>query len=212
MSMLVNYDEILKLENRFRANLINSLSGFKSANLIGTKSNNGLENLAIFNSVHHIGANPALIGFIQRPDSVERHTFENIIETKYFTINHINVSNFEQAHQTAARYKKNENEFEHCNINAEYVNDFYAPFAKQCEIKIALELADVIDIKLNNTKLVIGKIKFINYPNNIQHEDGSLDLNKASTVAISGLDTYYSTNKLAKLSYAKPHIKLNKIE
>jgi hypothetical protein len=36
------------------------------------------------------------------------------------------------------------------------------------------------------------------------NEDGSLDLEKAETVAISGLDSYHSTKRLARLSYAKP--------
>ena len=48
----------LPMEDRKRIALINSLSGFKSLNLIGTINNQGQTNLAIFNSVVHIGANP----------------------------------------------------------------------------------------------------------------------------------------------------------
>ncbi|CAD7816239.1 hypothetical protein CHRY9390_03129 [Chryseobacterium aquaeductus] len=75
--------QIADLEERKRTAMINSLSGFKSLNLIGTINKIGQTNLAIFNSVMHIGANPALMGFICRPDSVERDTLENIKQTGF---------------------------------------------------------------------------------------------------------------------------------
>ena len=81
--------EIESLDKRYRANLINSLSGFKSANLLGTKDATGQENLAIISSAVHIGADPATMGVIFRPNTVPRHTYENILETKEFTVNHI---------------------------------------------------------------------------------------------------------------------------
>ena len=83
-------EESLKTLNKiYRLNLINSITGYKPANLIGTKSKNGVTNLAIFSSVIHLGSNPALIGIVTRPNTVPRHTYKNIIDTKYFTINHI---------------------------------------------------------------------------------------------------------------------------
>ncbi|MCJ8275234.1 MAG: flavin reductase family protein, partial [Bdellovibrionales bacterium] len=49
--------------------LVNSLSGFKSANLVGTQSKDGQTNLAMFSSFFHLGANPPLMGFVLRPHS-----------------------------------------------------------------------------------------------------------------------------------------------
>ncbi|MEO6901676.1 MAG: flavin reductase, partial [Bacteroidia bacterium] len=108
-------NDILTLENRYRATFINSLGGFKSLALIGTRNGEGISNLAIFNSLFHIGANPPLFGFIVRPDSVERHTLSNILETGEFTVNHVREDFFEQAHQTSARYSNNVSEFEATN-------------------------------------------------------------------------------------------------
>jgi flavin reductase (DIM6/NTAB) family NADH-FMN oxidoreductase RutF len=59
-----------------RLNLINSCTGYKSANLIATKSVDGAVNVAIFSSITHLGSNPALIGFIVRP-TVPRNTYKN---------------------------------------------------------------------------------------------------------------------------------------
>ena len=82
-------NQIENLPRIYRLNLINSSTGYKSANLIGTKSKNGNTNLAIFSSVTHLGSDPALISITLRPKTVSRHTYENMIETKVFTVNHI---------------------------------------------------------------------------------------------------------------------------
>ena len=81
-----------KMEKIFRVNLINSSTGYKSANLIGTKSKSGIENLAVFSSITHLGSNPAVLGFMLRPTTIPRDTYKNIKETGFFTVNHITES------------------------------------------------------------------------------------------------------------------------
>jgi len=201
--------EILNLEKGFKTNLINSLSGFKSANLIGTANSNGETNLAVFSSVVHIGANPPLMGFISRPHSVPRHTLENIIDTKHFTINHILANFIDKAHQTAARYDISE--FEATGLTPEFIDGFSAPFVKESMIKVGLSLVDIIDIEINNTKLIIGKVEHLMLPKDIIAEDGKINIEAANTVTISGLDTYHKTEQLARFSYAKPNKKLKKL-
>ena len=98
--------DIKEMDQRYRAHFINSLSGFKSANLVGTRGLNGLDNLCIVSSVVHLGADPALLAFINRPHTVERHTLENIIETGCYTLNQVNQSIYPKAHHTAARYER----------------------------------------------------------------------------------------------------------
>ena len=77
---------IIEMEQRQRAVFINSLGGFKSVCLVGTKNNQNQTNLSIISSLVHIGSSPALFGMIIRPGVVERHTLENILETKYYTV------------------------------------------------------------------------------------------------------------------------------
>ncbi len=48
-------------ERFYRANFINSLTGFKSVNLIGSVNEMGQTNLSIFSSIVHIGSNPPFI-------------------------------------------------------------------------------------------------------------------------------------------------------
>jgi flavin reductase (DIM6/NTAB) family NADH-FMN oxidoreductase RutF len=197
---------ILAMETRKRAAFMNSLSGFKSASLIGTIDTQNNTNLAIFSSVIHLGSNPALVGFINRPDTVDRHTFENILATNCFTINHINKSIYKQAHQTSARYPKDVSEFDATGLTTEYIKDFKAPFVKESHIKYGLEFIEKHELKINGTILIIGKVIDVILPESCLLSDGAIDIELAETIAISGLDSYHTTNKIARLSYAKPNI------
>jgi flavin reductase (DIM6/NTAB) family NADH-FMN oxidoreductase RutF len=69
---------------------------------------------------------------------------------------------------------------------------------------MAMQLISILPIAINGTLLVIGEIQSVSLPEDCMQTDGSVDIEKASTVAISGLDSYYKTQRLAKLSYAKP--------
>ena len=93
-----------KWDRFYRANFLNSLSGFKSASLIGTISESGIPNLAIFSNIVHLGADPALIGFVNRPLAAAPDTIANIQATGVYTINHIQEAFYQKAHQTSAKY------------------------------------------------------------------------------------------------------------
>ncbi len=204
--MKITNENILSLEKQDRINLINSLSGFKSANLIGTISSGGKTNLATFNSVIHVGANPPLMGLLMRPVSVERHTYNNIKETNFFTINHINQEIFKQAHQTSARYDKDVSEFDECGLTPEYSETNKAPYVKESKIKIGCRFVEEHEIKFNGTIFIVGEIVEIILPDDVVAMDGYVDIEKAGAIAISGLDSYHETKKIARLSYAKPGV------
>jgi len=200
----VNKNQIEELEKQKRVHLINSLGGFKSVSLVGTSDENGNENLAIFSSFFHIGANPPLIGLIFRPSPPERDTMRNILDTGFFTVNHINESIYKQAHQTSARYDKGISEFDATNLKSEYKNDFFAPFVAESNVQLGVEFKEIIDISINSTSMIIGEITQIYIPENCLLDDGFIDLEKANTITCSGLDSYHKTIQLDRLSYAKP--------
>jgi flavin reductase (DIM6/NTAB) family NADH-FMN oxidoreductase RutF len=200
----ITSEELKKFDSRYRARLVNSLSGIKSANLIGTVDNNKRENLSIVSSCFHLGADPALMGVIFRPAVVERHTYENIISTKYFTINHVHQEIIESAHQTSARYPREVSEFDSTGLTAQYQKGFSAPFVKGCFIQIGLELKESIHLEVNKTELVIGEVKLINISEKILMPDGFLDLASVNSIGVTGLDCYHTFEKGNRFSYAKP--------
>jgi flavin reductase (DIM6/NTAB) family NADH-FMN oxidoreductase RutF len=204
MNTTLDLVQLMEMEQRKRAQFINSISGFRSVALIGTTDTNGQTNLAIFSSIVHIGSNPPLLSFIMRPDSVERHTLTNIIETGFYTINHINADMYEKAHQTSARYPKNVSEFEATGLTPSFKNGFVAPFVAESHIQIGMEFKERINININQTSVIIGQIKFVHYPDNCLLDDGFVDIEKAGTITSSGVDSYHTTQLLQKLEYAKP--------
>ncbi len=209
--MRLNLNSILELPERYRRNLINSIHGAKSAFLVGTKSSAGISNVSVFSQVIHIGANPPLVGLLFRPDSVERHTLINIRETKVFTIQNIKQNFFKKAHQTSARYPSDVSEFQECNLTEQEIDNFHAPFVNESSIKLGLVLESEIPIQLNGTHLVVGKIEFIEIEDSAIEKDGFVDPEKTGSIVSVGLDAYFSLNKLARLSYAKPGQILNEV-
>lgn len=194
--------DISEAQGSYRKNLINSLHGFKSACLVGTRNKAGETNLAIFTQVFHLGATPPLVGLIVRPHEVPRHTLENILENKQFTLNHVREEFYVEAHHTSARW--NASEFEKTGLSPTYGKALEVPYVKESLIQIGLAYREHQTLQVNNTVFVVGEIVELRVPNGVLGEDGFLDLEAAGTVTVSGLDSYHTTQKLGRLSYAKP--------
>jgi flavin reductase (DIM6/NTAB) family NADH-FMN oxidoreductase RutF len=202
--MIKHFDQeaILNADSFYRRNLINCLSGYKSLNLVGTINSGGLNNLAPFSQVFHIGASPPLVGILFRPHTVKRDTLENILETGFFTMNHVISEFYKEAHWTAASWEGSE--FEGTGLQEEYFSGFKAPFVKGSPLKLACSLVETQTLKVNNTVLLIASIDHIFVDEKGLRADGSLDLNALDTVSVSGLDEYHTGEKLARLTYPKP--------
>lgn len=204
--------EELKTWDRFyRANFINSLSGFKSATLIGTISKEASPNLAIFSNVVHIGADPAMIGFINRPKEAAPHTIANIAATGIYTMNHIQASFIDKAHQTSAKYAAGESEFEKAGLGIMWKENCKAPFVAESNIKYSMQLVEIIPIQYNDSFFIIGKVQDVFIDETIIGEDGFLHIDKAGSITSLGIDGYYETNFLARFRYAKPGLITEKI-
>ena len=187
-----------------RLNLINSITGIKPANLIGTISPQGEPNLAIFSSVVHLGSDPAIIGFNVRPTGeVRRHTLENILATGWYTINHVHRSFIEKAHNTSIKFERGVSEFEKCGLGEEYLAGFRAPFVKESNLKMAMKFCEQHPISINDTCLIIGEVQHLILSESSMDQEGHIDLSVTKSVGISGLNSYYELKKLAQFPYAR---------
>lgn len=203
--MLITESELKNMDRIRRLNIINSITGIKPANLIGTQNKQGNHNLAIFSSVVHLGSDPALLGFITRPTGeVPRNTLDNIVETECYTINHVPIDMIQAAHQTSAKYPESLSEFEQCGFDEQYLETFNAPFVKQANIKIGMQLAEIMPIKRNGTQLVIGEIKLMKLATELISKEGYINLEQAQSAGISGLNSYYQLHLLESFPYARP--------
>jgi flavin reductase (DIM6/NTAB) family NADH-FMN oxidoreductase RutF len=208
---IISSTTIQAWERFYRANFINSLTGFKSASLIGTINNKGQTNLGIFSSIVHIGSDPAFVGYINRPIKAAPHTLANIQSTGVYTINHIHPSILEQAHQTSAKYPAEVSEFDEVGLTPEFSENMAAPFVKESKVKYGLTLEEVVPIKPNDTFLVIGKIQQVKLEEPILSPDGFLELDKASSLCSNGIDGYYTTQLTDRFEYAKPDTQIARL-
>lgn len=202
--MIIHKNEIARMEQRYRTAFINSLAGFRQAVLVGTRSVDDHTNLAIFNSLIHLGANPALFGLISRPDSVPRDTLQNITDTKAYTLNFIRAAHYKKAHQTSARYQKTVSEFEKAGFTPCYQSVSHAPFVEEAVVKIAMKFEDSISIPLNGTVLIIGSVLQVDIDENLIGDDGFVNLSASDVLISQGLDAYFVSKEIGRMPYAKP--------
>jgi len=196
--------DIDKMSKIFRLNLINSITGYKSSNLIGTKTDNKINNVAIFSSVTHLGSDPPLIGFITRPENGNRNTYNNILKNKIFTINHIVKNQIISAHQSSAKYPKNVSEFDKTDLKVEFKNNFDAPFVKDSPVQIGCSFVNKYFIKENKTTLMIGQVEMLFINKKLLVEDGFVQLDREDVITVNGLDGYALPKLIKRIPYARP--------
>ena len=197
-------EHIQESERVRRLNMINSVSGIKPANLIGTCSLEKKDNLAIFSSVVHLGSNPALFGFILRPTGeVRRDTYENILSTGIYTINAVPEHLIVNAHYTSAKFENAISEFERCDIKKVYRNEFAAPYVMESPIAMGLSFIEEIPIKSNGTRLIVGSVEHLYIADGLINNEGYVNLDQANIVGIGGLNSYYELSHKEDHPYAR---------
>ena len=199
-----NNQDINQLDKIYKINLINSCSGFKSANLLGSISEDGKTNVAVFSSVTHLGSNPPTLGFILRPTTVPRNTHKNIKDLGFFTINHIYEDIIDDAHHTSAKYPEEISEFDMTNLEEEYKGSFKAPFVKNAPVQMAMKFVEEIYVPSNDVMLIVAQIQELYVKDELLQEDGLINLSKGNVATINGLDTYAIPKFKKQLSYQRP--------
>jgi flavin reductase (DIM6/NTAB) family NADH-FMN oxidoreductase RutF len=204
--------DIKSWERFYRANFINCLTGFKPISLIATVNKEGQPNLAIFSSIVHLGSDPALVGYINRPKTAAPHTLANIEASGIYTINHIQASFVDKAHASSAKYEAAINEFNAIGLTPLYRPPITVPFVQESNIQYALKLVEIVPITHNNTFLVIGTVTDIFIEAGVLNQDGFLSIEKAGSIASLGADGYYTTERLGRFTYAKPGATVKQID
>jgi flavin reductase (DIM6/NTAB) family NADH-FMN oxidoreductase RutF len=201
--MLLHKSDIEQLDKIFRINLINSISGIKPANLIGTRSKELQDNVAIFSSVVHLGSNPAQFGMVMRPQTdILKDSYANIMETGFYTINHVSSAFVEKAHYTSAKFDASVSEFEKVLLKPSFIEDFFAPFVHESPVKIGMKYLESFDLP-NACIFIVGEVVLLQLPDASVDGTGQLDLLATDSVGIAGLDTYYAFEQIKRLPYAR---------
>ncbi len=205
--MIIDKCALQSLDKRQRVGLVNSLPGFKPVVLVGTFDENSRTNLCVINSCFHVGADPALMGMIIRPspEGTERHTLENILATKTYSVNAVTHHMAQRAHHTSARFTRGQSEFDACGFTEHWHEGFKAPFVSESPLQLGLTLAEHLPLTINGTHLIIGSLEQIHLSDDARRDDGTLDLQSMDIVAGVGLDSYHSVTRGQRFTYAKPN-------
>ena len=189
--------------SRKRARTVNSLSGFKSATLVGTADPSGVHNLSVVSSVVHLGSSPAQMGMVLRPPGDDAHTYKNLKAKGQCTFNHIGVDWVAKAHQCSARYPAEVSEFEAVGLTpCAIASGWMAPAVSEARVRMGLTLAEDMVLP-NRCRFLVLDVQWVEVDERTVAEDGYVDLGRAGTAAISGLDGYHETQHLGRFSYAK---------
>ena len=147
--------------------------------------------------------------FIQevfRPLTVERHTYNNIKEIKYFSINQITETITNNAHQTSAKFENKQSEFESCNIESLHREGCVVPFVKESNIQMLCTYSKEHLLE-NDCILLTATIERFWVNSASINKSYWLNHEEASSSAIGGLDTYYKVSLIDRYSYAQPNSK-----
>ena len=202
---IISFDDIAQMEQRFRATFVNSLWGFRNLSLIGTCNEKLNVNFAVFNSLNHLGANPSLASITIRPPEADRHTFYNILSNTFFTVNNVTKEIYKAAHQTSARYPLLINEAEVNGLKTIWNEKYNVPYIGESSIVLVMKYEQHIELKINNTVLLIASLQEIILKNDVIEEDGFVNHLAANSINCVGLDAYYESNLISRLPYAKPN-------
>lgn len=201
--MHLQAEDFPTLDSFFRRHFFNTLPGPRSVHLLGTKGHRGTENLGVFSSVVHLGANPPHLGFTLRPLTVPRHSYHHMLAQGYFTLNTIHPDFLPKAHQTSANYAYEESEFAAVGLTPEYSESVPAPYVAESKIKIGLKFVEEHFIKANNTRFIVGEVVELFVPDEAVAKAGFVDHNALGTLAVTGLEQYHEIKEVAHLPYAR---------
>lgn len=191
-----------------RTNLVNALSGFKQAMLLGSCDSHGNTNLAMVNSVTHISSKPSIISLLMRTHGIgqttRRDSLQNILSTNNFTLNHVHTEIVTAAHQTSAKYPADISEFDQTGLTPFYSDAITAPYVAEARIRFGCRFRKLIDMGINQLELVIAEIVEADIPADIIGKEGHVSLSTADSLAVAGCDHYHSTTPIVRYGLARP--------
>jgi hypothetical protein len=75
---------------------------------------------------------------------------------------------------------------------------------KQAVVSIAMQLEEIIPIKINGTVLIVGSVQQLHIDEQRIGKDGFVSLSEEQVLVSQGLDAYFITSPIGRLAYAKP--------
>lgn len=161
----------------------------------GTRSKDGLNNLAPFSFFNCFSADPPIVGFstIPRPDGRRKDTLQNVQDSKCFTLNCASHHLARQLSKSAAMLEPGEDEFAYAGLTPIDARHIDAPYVAEALLVFECELRDIICFgdKPGSGNLILGEVRYVHIQDNL-YQNGRIDFGMLDPVGrLAG--NWYST-------------------
>lgn len=200
-------DDWAQHKSRDFAAWFSQLEGLRSPVAVGTRGSGGVANLAVFNSMTHIGSRPPYLALVFRPLTVERHSYDNLKATGVYTINHLPAARLDSLHATSAKYPREVSEFEACGLTP-VDSATGAPYVGEGTVGMQLRFEEEYFVRANDSVVVIGRVEELRLPKEASFAESRVDWAGLDGLVVNGLYHYYRVAHERTKAYAQPESKV----
>lgn len=151
----------------------------------GTRSKDGINNLAPFSFYNAFSSTPPIVGFspIPRLDGRRKDTLQNVMDSKCFTLSCVSYKLVQQMSKSSALLEPEEDEFDYAGLEPAEAVTIKAPYVKDALLVFECELNQIISFgdQEGAGNLILGQIKYIKIDDDI-YNDGYVDFEKLDPV------------------------------
>jgi flavin reductase (DIM6/NTAB) family NADH-FMN oxidoreductase RutF len=151
----------------------------------GTRSREGVNNLAPFSFFNAFSSTPPIVGFstIPRLDGRKKDTLQNVIDSKCFTLSTVSHKLVTQMSKSAALLEPEEDEFSYAGLEPAEAHSICAPYVKDALLVFECELNQIVSFGEveGSGNLILGQIRHIMIDDDI-YQDGYVDFEKLDPV------------------------------
>lgn len=151
----------------------------------GTRSREGINNLAPFSFYNCFSSNPPIVGFstLPRADGRKKDTLQNVQDSKCFTLNCASFNLARQMSRSSALLEPAEDEFVYAGLAAAQAVHINAPYVADALLVFECTLHDIISFgtQPGAGNLILGEIRHIHLDESVYH-NGHIDISKLDPV------------------------------
>ena len=183
-----------------RGHFFNSLYGARIVPLLVTEG--PVWNAAPMSQILHVGADPARVGILLRPETSGHQTRKNLAQKPWASLHAMPADHVDQVHQASAAYDEDTSELDHLGWAYEGWPGWPVAYLPEAGWSLALEVHEIHELS-NGTALYVFDIHAVRAVHDPLPSGHWVD--SASLLHSIGLDQYGQAHLLGgPRPYAKP--------
>lgn len=161
----------------------------------GTRSVDGVNNLAPFSFYNCFSSNPPIVGFsvMPRADGRRKDTLQNIEDSRCFTLNCVSHRFMKEMSRSAALLEPDDDEFEYARLEPAEGAHVAAPYVKEALLVYECTLHDIVRLGSGpgSGNLILGQVRYVHVRDEL-YQNGRIDFETLDPVGRLAGD-WYST-------------------